>query len=55
MAFACILAVAFWHYGGRGYLGWVYSLATVALAYLGMSRVFNTRKRFAPRTYRYAE
>jgi len=55
MAFACIIAIAAWHYGGRGAAGWIYSLVVVAVAYFLMTRVFNTRQRFATRTYQFAE
>ena len=53
--FFLIFAVAAWHYADRDIFGWLYSLVIVALAYFAMSRVFNTKKRFAARTYRYAE
>jgi NADH-quinone oxidoreductase subunit H len=55
MSFACILAVAIWHYSGRGLIAWGISAAIIAAAYFGMTRVFRTKTRFAPRTYRYAE
>ena len=55
MAFSCILAVALWHYAGRGLVGWLVSLAVVSAVYFLMTRVFDTRKRFATRVYRYAE
>ena len=55
MAFSCIFAVAAWHYADRDLDGWAWSLLIVAIAYFAMSRVFKTKKRFAARTYRYAE
>ena len=55
MSFACILAVAIWHYAERGTIGWLISAAIVAAAYFLMSRVFHTKSRFAPRTHRFAE
>lgn len=55
MTFACILAAAAWYYGGRGWNGWLFSLLVVVVACFGLSRVLNTRKKFAPRTYRFAE
>ncbi len=55
MAFACILAAAVWHYAGRGLAGWLYSLGVVALAYFALSLFLDTGKKFAPRTYRFAE
>jgi len=35
--------------------GWLWSLAVIAVVYLVLSRLLDTRKRFAPRTYRFAE
>ena len=55
MAFTCVLAAAIWHYQARGFAGWFWSLAIVVTAYLGLSRVLETGKKFAPRTYRFAE
>lgn len=55
MAFACILAAAVWHYGSRGITGWLWSAAVIALFYFALARVLETGKRFAPRTYRFAE
>ena len=55
MAFTCIVAAAVWHYGGRGVAGWLWSLATIAVVYLALSRLLDTQRRFAPRTYRFAE
>ena len=55
MAFTCIVAAAVWHYQGRGLAGWLWSLAVIAIVYVGLSRLLDTGKRFAPRTYRFAE
>src|SRR5947199_263897 len=55
MAFTCIVAAAIWHYQGRGLAGWLWSLAVIALVYLALSRLLDTRKKFATRTYRFAE
>ncbi len=55
MAFTCILAAAVWHYAGRGLAGWLWSLAVVAIVYIALSILLDTRKRFATRTYRFAE
>jgi len=55
MAFTCIIAAAVWHYQGRGLAGWLWSLAVVAIIYLTLSRLLETKKRFSPRTYRFAE
>ncbi len=55
MAFACVIAAAVWHYEGRRLAGWLWSLGVLALVYFSLSRLLETRKRFAPRTYRFAE
>ena len=55
MAFACILAAAVWHYAGHHLTGWLYSLVVVVVVYLMLSRFIGTGKKFAPRTYRFAE
>jgi NADH-quinone oxidoreductase subunit H len=55
MAFACILAAAVWHYQAHGLAGWLWSLGVVAIVYFGLSRLVDTKKKFAPRTYRFAE
>jgi NADH-quinone oxidoreductase subunit H len=55
MAFACVIAAAVWHYQARGAAAWLWSLAIVALFYFALSRLLGTRKKFAPRTYRFAE
>ncbi len=55
MAFACLLAAAVWHYEGRGFAGWLWSLGVIALVYFFLSRILETGRKFAPRTYRFAE
>ncbi len=55
MAFICLLAAAIWHYQARGLAGWLWSFGIVGVAYFALSRVLETGKRFAPRTYRFAE
>jgi NADH-quinone oxidoreductase subunit H len=55
MAFTCIVAAAVWHYQGRGLTGWLWSLAVIAIVYLTLSWLLETRKKFARRTYRFAE
>lgn len=55
MAFICLLAAAVWHYQARGLAAWLWSLAIVAAAYFILSRILETGKKFAPRTYRFAE
>jgi NADH-quinone oxidoreductase subunit H len=55
MAFTCIVAAAVWHYTGRGLRGWLWSLVVIAIVYTVLSALLGTRKKFAPRTYRFAE
>jgi NADH-quinone oxidoreductase subunit H len=55
MAFTCVLSAAAWHYGARGITGWFWSLAVVALVYFALSKLLDTGRKFAPRTYRFAE
>jgi NADH-quinone oxidoreductase subunit H len=55
MAFACMVAAAVWHYAGRGLRGWLWSFVVIAVAYTALSIFLDTRRKFAPRTYRFAE
>ena len=55
MAFTCVIAAAVWHYQGRGLFAWFWSLAIIAVVYIALSRLLDTGKKFAPRTYRFAE
>ncbi|MBV9618582.1 MAG: NADH-quinone oxidoreductase subunit H, partial [Verrucomicrobia bacterium] len=55
MAFTCFIASAVWHYGGRGLSGWLWSLAVIAVVYVTLSVLLETKKKFAPRAYRFAE
>src|SRR6266699_1829175 len=55
MSFTLIVAAAVWHYQGRGLAGWLWSLAVIAIVYFALSRILDTSKKFAPRTYRFAE
>lgn len=55
MSFACVLAAALWHFQAGGVRGWLWSLALIAAIYFGLSRLLQTGRRFAPRTYRFAE
>jgi NADH-quinone oxidoreductase subunit H len=55
MAFTCVVAAAVWHYAGRGLPGWLWSFAVIAVVYFILSLLLDTRKKFAPRTYRFAE
>ena len=55
MAFTCIVAAAVWHYAGHGVAGWLWSLVVIGVVYITLSLLLVTRKKFAPRTYRFAE
>src|SRR2546421_203579 len=55
MAFTCVIAAAVWHYAGRGVRGWLWSAAVIAAVYFTLSILLDTRRKFAPRTYRFAE
>src|SRR5256885_3156550 len=55
MAFTCIIAAAVWHYAGRGLRGWLWSLVVIAVVYVFLSILLDTRRKFAPRVYRFAE
>jgi NADH-quinone oxidoreductase subunit H len=55
MAFACVIAAAVWHYTGRGWRGWLWSAVVIAAVYFTLSILLETKKKFAPRTYRFAE
>jgi NADH-quinone oxidoreductase subunit H len=55
MAFTCLIAAAVWHYAGRGLRGWLWSLIVIASVYTVLSIVLDTRRKFAPRVYRFAE
>lgn len=55
MAFTCMIAAAVWHYQRHGLAGWLWSFGVVAIVYFGLSQLVGTKKRFAPRVYRFAE
>jgi NADH-quinone oxidoreductase subunit H len=55
MAFTCIIAAAVWHYAGRGLRGWLWSLVVIAIVYTALSILLDTKRKFAPRVYRFAE
>jgi NADH-quinone oxidoreductase subunit H len=55
MAFTCVIAAAVWHYAGRRLAGWLWSLAILAVVYIALSRLLGTGRKFASRTYRFAE
>jgi NADH-quinone oxidoreductase subunit H len=55
MSFTCLIAAAVWHYTGRGLRGWLWSFVVIATVYTVLSMLLDTRRKFAPRTYRFAE
>jgi NADH-quinone oxidoreductase subunit H len=55
MSFTCVIAAAVWHYAGHGLAGWLSSLGVIAMIYLALSLLLDTRRKLAPRTYRFAE
>jgi NADH-quinone oxidoreductase subunit H len=55
MAFGCFIAAAVWYYAGRRASGWLWSLAVTLIFYFALSQLLQTRKKFAPRRYRFAE
>jgi len=55
MSFTCIIAAAVWHYAGRGLRGWLWSFVVIAIVYTALSMLLDTQRKFAPRTYRFAE
>jgi NADH-quinone oxidoreductase subunit H len=55
MAFTCVIAAAVWHYTGRGLRGWLWSFVVIAVVYTALSILLDTRRKFAPRKYRFAE
>src|ERR1700730_15628932 len=55
MAFTCVVAAAVWHYASHGLAGWLWSLGVIAIVYVALSLLLDTRKKLAARTYRFAE
>ena len=55
MSFTCMIAAAVWHYTGRGLRGWLWSFVVIAVVYTALSMLLDTQRKFAPRTYRFAE
>ena len=55
MAFTCVIAAAVWHYAGRGLRGWLWSLIVFVMVYSALSILLDTRRKFGPRVYRFAE
>ena len=55
MAFTCLVSAAVWHYNGRRLAAWLWSFAVIAIVYVALSLFLDTRKKFKPRTYRFAE
>jgi NADH-quinone oxidoreductase subunit H len=55
LSFTCMIAAAVWHYAGRGLRGWLWSFVVIAIVYTALSMLLDTQRKFAPRTYRFAE
>jgi NADH-quinone oxidoreductase subunit H len=55
MAFTCLISAAVWHYAGRGFFAWIWSLVIIVGVYMTLSILLETKKKFAPRVYRFAE
>ena len=55
MAFTCLVSAAVWHYNGRRLAAWLWSFAIIAIVYVILSLFLDTRRKFTPRTYRFAE
>jgi NADH-quinone oxidoreductase subunit H len=55
MAFTCLVSAAVWHYNGRRLWGWLWSFAVIAVVYVALSLLLDVRRKFRPRTYRFAE
>ncbi|PYK30132.1 MAG: NADH-quinone oxidoreductase subunit NuoH [Verrucomicrobia bacterium] len=51
----CVIAAAVWHYLGHRLAAWLWSAAVVGAVYFVLSILLETKKKFAPRTYRFAE
>src|SRR5207302_8626231 len=46
MAFTCVIAAAVWQYTGRGLRGWLWSLGVIAVVYVTLSILLDTRRTF---------
>ncbi len=55
MSFTCIVAAAVWHYTGRQWQAWLWSSALLVMVYVALSLILDTKRKFATRTYRFAE
>jgi NADH-quinone oxidoreductase subunit H len=55
MSFTCLIAAAVWHYAGRRWEAWLWSLGVILVVYIALSICLDTKRKFAPRTYRFAE
>src|SRR5256714_4387276 len=55
MSFTCVVSAAVWHYAGHRLTAWLWSLAIIVAVYFVLSLVLESRKKFGPRTYRFAE
>ncbi len=55
MSFTCMIAAAVWQYTGRQWQAWLWSSAVLVIVYLALSLILDTKRKFATRTYRFAE
>ena len=55
MTFVCLLAVALSYYSGGGFIGWIASLAVIAIAFSLLTRLLKTRQNLSTRIYHFAE
>jgi len=55
MTFVCFIAAAVWHFGSRGFFGWLLSLLVLAFATPLLTLLLKTRRNLSTRSYRYAE
>jgi NADH-quinone oxidoreductase subunit H len=55
MAFTCVIAAAVWHYTGHRLAAWLWSAVVIVAIYFTLSIFLDTKKKFAPRTYRFVE
>ena len=55
MAFTGVIAAAVWHYTGHRLAAWLWSAVVIVAIYFTLSIFLDTKKKFAPRTYRFVE
>jgi NADH-quinone oxidoreductase subunit H len=55
MSLLNLMVAVLWRFMGEGLLRWILCSAILLLAYAGVGLTGMRRKKFGPRTYRYAE